>query len=499
MTKLRLGSRPALLLAIPLVAFAITGAAHQGVGPEITARVAAQPEPPPASQAELVEEGERLFFEETFAGNGRTCGTCHRDDNNYTIDPAFVAGLPPDDPLFVAETVPALRRLEDPRLLRRFGLVLENLDGFDRPGVLRGVPHILGLTRSLAPAAEAAPGQPFRLRQATGWSGDGAPGGGTLREFAIGAVVQHFTRDLARRPGIDFRLPTKHELQALLAFQLSVGRTEELRLDPADPGALAFADREAERGRALFHGAPARGGGTRACAGCHAHAGANDAAGAGGMFATGIELLPTAPACRAPGRAPGDGGFGAAPVTVIDASTFCGPKARFAVAFRGTRTFNAPSLVEAADTGPFFHNNAIANLEDAVAFYTTDLFDRSSSGGGRAFVLGATETRQIAAFLRAINLLENAREAIRLIGEARGKPAADAASTILEARSHAVDALEVLAASPIPLFVAARPGRLFSAAAGALQRASADVDPTLLRLAEQDLARVRRLLAPNAD
>ena len=29
--------------------------------------------------------------------------------------------------------------------MRRFGLILENLDGFDQPGVFRGVPHTLGL------------------------------------------------------------------------------------------------------------------------------------------------------------------------------------------------------------------------------------------------------------------------------------------------------------------------------------------------------------------
>ena len=97
---------------------------------------------PPTAQAALIAQGEKIFFTETFEGNGRTCGTCHPAENNFTIDPAFIATLPPDDPLFVAEFKPELAALENPRLLRKFGLILENVDGFHRPGVMRGVPHI---------------------------------------------------------------------------------------------------------------------------------------------------------------------------------------------------------------------------------------------------------------------------------------------------------------------------------------------------------------------
>src|SRR6187402_918855 len=46
--------------------------------------------------------GARLFFDETFSGNGRTCGSCHPAANNYTIDVMFTSTLPPSDPLFVA-------------------------------------------------------------------------------------------------------------------------------------------------------------------------------------------------------------------------------------------------------------------------------------------------------------------------------------------------------------------------------------------------------------
>src|SRR5215207_10538552 len=98
--------------------------------------------------ASLIDQGRWIFFNETFGGNGRTCGTCHPAENNYTIDPAYISKLPANNPLFVAEYNQALRDLERPKLLRGAGLVVVNADGFDKPGVLRGVPHLLGLGRS---------------------------------------------------------------------------------------------------------------------------------------------------------------------------------------------------------------------------------------------------------------------------------------------------------------------------------------------------------------
>jgi hypothetical protein len=180
------------------------------------------PAPPPTDA--LVARGRNIFFNETFNGNGRTCGTCHPAENNFTLDPAFIVTLPNDNPLFVAEFNPDLKEnFENPRLMRDFGLIQENLDGFDdleNRFVMRGIPHTLGLRTSIT-----SPQGPR-----TGWSGDGAPGDGSLRSFAIGAVIQHFTKTLNRVPGTDFRLPTPEELDALEAFQLSLGRQEDLTL-----------------------------------------------------------------------------------------------------------------------------------------------------------------------------------------------------------------------------------------------------------------------------
>ena len=76
----------------------------------ILGMVSCQTSPPPAPdpEREIVDEGRRIFFTETFDGNGRTCGTCHRAEDNFALSPAFIATLPDDDPLFVAERVPEL-------------------------------------------------------------------------------------------------------------------------------------------------------------------------------------------------------------------------------------------------------------------------------------------------------------------------------------------------------------------------------------------------------
>ena len=332
-------------------------------------------------QQALIERGRQIFFNETFGGNGRTCGTCHREEASFSINAALVATLPPNDPLFVAEFVPALREnFENPRLMREFGLILENLDGFeDLPTkfVMRGVPHTLALPTSVA--------NPQGPR--TGWSGDGAPGDGSLRSFAVGAVIQHFTRTLDRVAGVDFRLPTDEELDALEAFQLSLGRDQDLSLPLTLKGTVA------RRGQEIFLDNS-----LGKCNLCHANAGATanfgDSLG-NANFNTGVEDLPDQPAQLTGEKVPRDDGLGTP----------------------GDGTFNTPPLVEAADTGPFFHNNAIETIEGAVAFYDGEAFNNSPAGRaladfdpeGESIELDGTQIVAIAAFLRVFNALENIR------------------------------------------------------------------------------------------
>src|SRR5688572_12405951 len=136
--------------------------------------------------------GAELFFRDEFGGNGRSCASCHPADNNYTIDADFIAQLPASDPLFVAEQQPALAGLERPDLLRNFGLILENVDGAEDPTekfTMRSVPHCLSLSRSIT----APPGTTTPPLERTGWSGDGAPNQGRLKDFQTGAIFQHYT------------------------------------------------------------------------------------------------------------------------------------------------------------------------------------------------------------------------------------------------------------------------------------------------------------------
>ncbi len=103
----------------------------------------------------------------------------------------------------------------------------------------------------------------------TGWSGDGAPGTGSLREFAIGAVTQHFTKRLERVEGRDFKLPREHQLDAMEAFQLSLGRAEDF-----DLAKITFTSANVNTGKSLFinGSGDANVGGT--CNLCHTNAGA---------------------------------------------------------------------------------------------------------------------------------------------------------------------------------------------------------------------------------
>lgn len=355
-----------------------------------------RPAAPPALTPEQrqIVEGRELFFNETFDGNGRTCGTCHPAGNNFALDSEFIATLPDDDPLFVAEFVPALADdFENPRLMRGFGLILENLDGFaDLENVFtqRGVPHTLALRTSVD-----SPDGPR-----TGWSGDGAPRDGSLNAFAIGAVIQHFPKTPARVAGVDFRLPTQAELDALEAFQLALGRREDPELPLRLRGTLAA------RGQEIFLDDS-----LGKCNICHRNAGANATLGdrdAGNAnFDTGVEDLVDQRIDQVGERVPPDDGLGVP----------------------GDGTFNTPPLVEAADTGPFFHNNVIETIEGAVAFYNSEAFNESPSGqllagldpDGVGIRLEATQVEAVAAFLRVINALENIRAGSELIEGALGR------------------------------------------------------------------------------
>jgi cytochrome c peroxidase len=344
--------------------------------------------------------GADIFFKENFNGNGRTCGSCHRVERNFTIDATFIARLPSSDPLFIAENHAdpfALDQLEIPAQMRARGLILENVDGTQPEGptnrfVLRAVPHTLsqGISTTLPPGLQGPPAE------RTGWSGDGAPGQGRLADFTNGAINQHFTKSLNRAAGTDFRVATEAEGQAVATFMRAVGRTNDI-----DLASITFSDAAADAGRVKFIG-----GGNFGCFTCHGNATANAPNNGGNTNQfTNVESVRN-PALDAAGI-PIDGGFGG--------FSFQPPSGPI-----GDGTFNVPPVIESADSGPFFHTDtqvigapsqntsSAQTIEQAVAFYNSQAFNLGFT---------ATEIANVARFLRAINAVFNIQMAShRIIG-----------------------------------------------------------------------------------
>jgi hypothetical protein len=374
------------------------------------------------------------------------------------LDPAFIATRPADDPLFVPERDPELAGLELPEVMRQYGLNLVNADGFDDPEqrfVMRSVSHTLSLSTSLAapPSEEGAPttidDTTTPPLQRTGWSGDGAPGNGELRDFTDGAIVQHATRSLARVPGVDFVLPSDAERDAITSFMMNLGRKNEL-----DLSVLTLSDAAAERGRASFISGPAR-----ECDSCHHNAGANSLVTddvtnesflANFSADTGVESARIAALDEL--GIPADGGFGR--------RSFDSDGDGVADAF-GNRRFNIPPLIEAADTGPFFHTNAFATLEQAIGFYTSPEFAASQRGRGKTptrpqggpFQLDADQIQELGRFLRVLNAAFNCQLAaarldatLTLIARAHAESLAVERNLLRLADVEITDAARVLAA-----------------------------------------------------
>ena len=113
----------------------------------------------------------------------------------------------------------------------------------------------------------------------------------------------------------------------------------------------------------------------------------------------------------------------------------------------GDGTFNTPVLVEAADTGPFFHNSSILTIEEAVNFYNSSQFNNAPGFGAQigGIRLEATEVAAVAAFLRVINALENIRSAIEIETRARNaKFLNDSVDLLKLSISELQDAVDVL-------------------------------------------------------
>ena len=208
--------------------------------------------------AKRFEEGRRLFEEETFGGNGRTCATCH-SARTGTFSPADARrrlAKNPDDPLFVHDglddglqgttriTEHATVRIEIPLTSR-----VRLLDPSATSVVfLRGTPTTIN-TPSLQPV----------------FMYDGRDT--TLEEQALGAIHAH------AQNGVE---PTALQLQLIAEFQRTSPRFfSSLQLfifaRGGPPPVLPRGQTASEkRGRAMFDNVPVSEGSTRGiCATCH--------------------------------------------------------------------------------------------------------------------------------------------------------------------------------------------------------------------------------------
>lgn len=315
----------------------------------------------------LQQQGEVLFTDETFNGNGRTCHTCHRPDDEFGLSPAKIATLPGSDPLFVAEFIPALATLENPCMMRSArGLILENIDGFANPHVFREPPHLLNIA----------------LTAPYGLSGEFA----NLQLFSTGAVQQHFPKTMARNADptmgpLDFRLPTLIERQAMEAFMNSIvlPADGDFDLDRMINAEIARGGDAAaiQRGRNLFTG-------SAKCFKCHSGPvlAETDVTLGGGFqsFNTGVVNLPINSFL--------DACLGFQPLPQEDG---------------GNRAFSTPPLIGVSRTAPYFHDNSVQVLRTAVEFYNGTEFNNSP---GASAVGGISMTPQdiddITAFLEAL-------------------------------------------------------------------------------------------------
>jgi cytochrome c peroxidase len=346
--------------------------------------------------------------------------------------------------------------------LRRFGLILVNADGFDPPAVgpafvLRATQNVQALANSfVSPDASidfTVNGRNPNPSERLGWGNDSAP----LRDFALVAITQHAPKKMGRERGVDFRVPTDEELDALAGYQLALGRQEDFDLP-----SLTLNSALASTGKALYLDTGNLGEtGHKNCNACHFNAGGTaamsfnpqtpgfpDADASPRGFNMTAETNANEIALALSLGLPRDGGFGQVP-TVF--GSFGNTHDIPGLGHLELEGFNSPPVVESADTGPFFHNHMVPDLESAVAFYGTPAFQTSVFATPPVLPVSISadpddpEVQAIAAFLRVLNALENIRSAINVAARGPTMTRADDMRDLARlSLSETIDAIEVL-------------------------------------------------------
>ena len=291
---------------------------------------------------------ERLFFEETFRGNGRTCATCHDPINEFTISPELVQARfaqNPAGPLFQAFDSNDGAGSDFSNLLNH-ALVTVSVPLHPRVFLVDD-PSARNITvwRGTPSIANVALTAPFLH--------DGRAA--TLPEQALGAIRHHM------KPG---REPKKLELDEIARFQEGIFYPLRMRglLDPnamatVTPGfSVPATSPAAQRGRSLFE---------EHCTRCHGFELGHRPSVAGNPFfvatfvsdenRNGLPLLKL--------------GFLNPDETVTIVETPDPGRAAITGRIEDLNIFETPMLRGLKHTAPYFHDNSAANLTEVINHY----------------------------------------------------------------------------------------------------------------------------------
>ncbi len=362
-----------LLMIAPIGNVIVGGKDAGGTGDQTAKALASQ-----GGSASMTRrnEGRRLFRNETFGGNGRTCETCH-SRRTGTVSPAEVQERlrdDPNDPLFLHDGlddgVYGTSRITEHATIRVVRPLPPNIRIAEEPWatsvvLLRGIPGTLN-TPALDPALM------YDLRALT------------LEAQALDAIHDHAQNTVE---------PAQEELEQIAEFQRTNSRffsSDELE-DFANggpppvlpPGKTA----SQKRGRLMFVEAPFQPGSTQGiCALCHTgpmlnHIGQIGAAVVGGRPGSRIANIGVSERnlLNLPVRTfLIDNGFGdvRSVVTPDPGLVLTNPRpaelppvsVRHPAFF--VNFFKIPSLWGVKETAPYFHDNHAKTLEELAAFYT---------------------------------------------------------------------------------------------------------------------------------
>ena len=325
-----------------------------------------------AANGTAVSEGKRLFEQETFGGNGRTCRTCHSAQTG-TVSPADAQRLfktHPGDPLFVGDGSDdgsghgTARMRADATIMMRIPLagnvkVAADLSAITMT-VNRGIPTTIN-SPALDPVIMLDGRQP------------------TLQEQAKGAISNHAQAQA---------VPSDAVLDRIRAFELTneFFSSPEMRIFAAGgaaPGLPRGNTASEKRGRRFFedeldfvdlkHGL---------CAGCHAGPMLNET-NLFGQLAFGVPIGTRfqnilVSELNAAGNPVQEFVFN--PGTSAERHVFSPDIGRSAitgvtdledVTFSNFAAFKIPQLRGISDTAPYFHDNSAKTLEAVASHYAT--------------------------------------------------------------------------------------------------------------------------------